>query len=138
MAEREIDATRACFLALLHLYRGKVDPVTLDAHWNFPSRKIDPAQVLHEVELAVRENRELFFTFAASGFRDFTRIAASHPEMWRDICLANREALLLELDSYRAQLDDLRSALERADGQRLEEVFDTARTARRAWAEGKF
>lgn len=89
-------------------------------------------------DLAVRENRELFFTFAASGFRDFTRIAASHPEMWRDICLANREALLLELDSYRAQLDDLRSALERADGQRLEEVFDTARTARRAWAEGKF
>ena len=89
-------------------------------------------------DLAVRENRELFFTFAASGFRDFTRIAASHPEMWRDICLANREALLLELDSYRAQLDDLRGALERADGQRLEEVFDTARTARRAWAEGKF
>ena len=85
-------------------------------------------------DLAVREEADLFFTFAASGFRDFTRIAASHPEMWRDICLANREALLGELDSYRAQLDDLRSALAHNDGQRLEEVFGIARRARRNWA----
>jgi len=88
-------------------------------------------------DLAVRENKELFFTFAASGFRDFTRIAASHPEMWRDICLANKDALLLELDSYRAQLDELHQALAAGDGRRLEEIFDTARTARRDWAEGK-
>lgn len=87
-------------------------------------------------DLAVRENRELFFTFAASGFRDFTRIAASHPEMWRDIALANRDALLLELDRYQAQLTEMRAALEANDGHRLEEIFDTARTARRAWAEG--
>ncbi len=85
-------------------------------------------------DLAVRENADLFFTFAASGFRDFTRIAASHPEMWRDICLANREALLDELDSYRAQLDDLRVALAGGDGERLEEIFDIARQARRRWA----
>lgn len=85
-------------------------------------------------DLAVRADAELFFTFAASGFRDFTRIAASHPEMWRDICLANREALLGELDSYRAQLDDLRLALARNDGERLEEVFGVARQARRNWA----
>ncbi len=88
-------------------------------------------------DLAVRENSEQFFSFAASGFRDFTRIAASHPEMWRDICLANREALLEELDRYRAQLDDLRAALARSDGQALEETFSVARQARRAWAEGK-
>jgi len=85
-------------------------------------------------DLAVREDAETFFTFAASGFRDFTRIAASHPEMWRDICLANREALIGELDSYRRQLDELRAALAAADGQRLEEVFGLARQARRAWA----
>jgi prephenate dehydrogenase len=84
-------------------------------------------------DLAVREDADLFFTFAASGFRDFTRIAASHPEMWRDICLANREALLGELDSYRAQLDELRLALAQSDGQRLEEVFGIARQARRNW-----
>jgi prephenate dehydrogenase len=51
-------------------------------------------------ELARRDNRDPV-RFAASGFRDFTRIAASHPEMWRDICLANRQALLDELDRYR-------------------------------------
>ena len=43
--------------------------------------------------------------------------------MWRDICLANREALLVELDSYREQLDELRAALARNDGKRLEEIL---------------
>ncbi|MBA3904691.1 MAG: prephenate dehydrogenase/arogenate dehydrogenase family protein, partial [Rhodocyclaceae bacterium] len=62
-------------------------------------------------DLAQRENREEFFRFAASGFRDFTRIAASHPEMWRDICIANREALLGELEQYQRQLEELRQAL---------------------------
>lgn len=87
-------------------------------------------------DLAVRGDADLFFTFAASGFRDFTRIAASHPEMWRDICLANRDALLGELDSYRAQLDELRSALAANDGGRLEEIFGIARRARRDWSGG--
>ncbi|QKS30271.1 MAG: prephenate dehydrogenase/arogenate dehydrogenase family protein [Candidatus Accumulibacter similis] len=86
-------------------------------------------------ELAGRDNHELLFDFAASGFRDFTRIAASHPEMWRDICLANRLALLEELDRYREQLDALRDSLQAADGARLEEVFDIARRARRDWGE---
>jgi prephenate dehydrogenase len=54
--------------------------------------------------------------------------------MWRDICLANRDALLAELDNYRAQLDELRLALAQNDGERLEEVFDIARQARRNWA----
>ena len=87
-------------------------------------------------DLAVRDDAEVFFTFAASGFRDFTRIAASHPEMWRDICLANREALLEELDAYQRQLQDLQQILTAADGDRLEAIFAIARTARRAWAEG--
>ena len=88
-------------------------------------------------DLAVRDNSDLFFSFAASGFRDFTRIAASHPEMWRDVCLANRGALLVELDRYRAQLDELRDALQRGDGAQLEATFDVARSARRAWAADK-
>ncbi|MBK1679143.1 prephenate dehydrogenase [Rhodocyclus tenuis] len=87
-------------------------------------------------DLALRDEHDTFFTYAASGFRDFTRIAASHPEMWRDICLANRAALLGELDRYRAELDDLRAALQAGDGDRLQAVFDVARRARRAWAEG--
>ena len=88
-------------------------------------------------ELAQRENHDVLFSYAASGFRDFTRIAASHPEMWRDICLANRTALLEELDCYRAQLDELRAILLRGDGPALEETFEVARTARRTWADNK-
>ena len=57
--------------------------------------------------------------------------------MWRDICLANRVALLEELDRYRAQLDGLHEALQQADGAALEKTFDVARTARRAWSENK-
>lgn len=88
-------------------------------------------------ELALREDHEQFFRFAASGFRDFTRIAASHPEMWRDICLANRQALLEELDRYRAGLDVLRGDLARGDGAALAAIFDVAREARRGWSEGR-
>ena len=88
-------------------------------------------------DLALRDNRDLLFSFAASGFRDFTRIAASHPEMWRDICLANRVALLEELDRYRSQLDELHDILQRGDGAALEKTFDIARTARRDWAGNK-
>ncbi|MDR0576769.1 MAG: prephenate dehydrogenase/arogenate dehydrogenase family protein [Candidatus Accumulibacter sp.] len=87
--------------------------------------------------LAAREDSRLYFDFAASGFRDFTRIAASHPEMWRDICLANKRALLGELDRYREQLDELRGALSRGDGAALEKTFGLARAARRAWGAGK-
>ena len=84
-------------------------------------------------DLAVREDAETYFTFAASGFRDFTRIAASHPEMWRDICLANREALVEEIDSFCDQLDALRAYLLAGDAEKIEEVFRLARLTRREW-----
>lgn len=86
-------------------------------------------------DLAGRANAELLFSHAASGFRDFTRIAGSHPEMWRDICIANRQALLGELDQYLAELAYLRALLLSSDGERLEQLFDEARRARNAWAE---
>lgn len=84
--------------------------------------------------LAQRENRDLLLSFAASGFRDFTRIAASSPEMWRDICLANRDALLIEMNRYREELDILHVALLEMDGGRLEEIFRVARSVRSNWA----
>ena len=87
-------------------------------------------------DLARRDNAPLLFSYAAGGFRDFTRIAGSHPEMWRDICVANRAALLAELDAYLAQLGELRALLDAADAAALEAVFDRARRARNAWAEG--
>jgi prephenate dehydrogenase len=86
-------------------------------------------------DLAGRANAEQLFSYAASGFRDFTRIAGSHPEMWRDICIANRQALLGELDQYLAELAYLRALLLAGDATRLEHLFDEARRARNAWAE---
>lgn len=75
-------------------------------------------------------DRDEIFTYAAGGFRDFTRIASSDPEMWRDICLANRDGLLEALDRYMTDLDALRGAVDAGDGARLEEVFRHARDAR--------
>lgn len=70
---------------------------------------------------------------AGAGFRDFTRIAASNPEMWRDICLANRAPLLGEIDGYMAMLQDMRRMLAAADGAALERVFSRASQARLDW-----
>jgi prephenate dehydrogenase len=78
----------------------------------------------------------LKFSFAAGGFRDFTRIAASSPEMWRDVCLANRTALVAELDAYTAVLARLRAAIVAGDGAALEAVFARSREARTTWREG--
>jgi len=86
-------------------------------------------------DLAQRDNRELLLSFAASGFRDFTRIAASSPEMWRDICLANREALLKELQIYIAELNQMSTALAAGDAAQLEQTFRTARELRAGWTE---
>jgi prephenate dehydrogenase len=86
-------------------------------------------------ELAGRGNSDQLFGFAAGGFRDFTRIASSHPEMWRDICLANRMALLDELDAFMAELERTESLLASGDGEGLEAMFATARARRDAWLE---
>jgi prephenate dehydrogenase len=86
-------------------------------------------------EVANKPHAGLLFQYAASGFRDFTRIAGSSPEMWRDISLANRDALLGELDAYLAQLTGLRARLADADGAGLEAVYANAQRARCAWIE---
>jgi prephenate dehydrogenase len=87
--------------------------------------------LVHDV--ARRENSAQLFSFAAGGFRDFTRIASSHPEMWRDICIANRERLLHELKSYSNELGSVQKLLEAGDGAGLEELFAAARDARNRW-----
>lgn len=86
-------------------------------------------------DLAGRKNRELLLSFAASGFRDFTRIAASSPEMWRDICLSNREALLVELERYMHELESVRDALDHSDAEKLEDIFFEARKLRSGWTQ---
>ncbi len=84
-------------------------------------------------ELAQRADGDTYFRFAASGFRDFTRIAGSSPEMWRDIALANREALLAELDAYLDALRTLRQAVSDENAAGLLEIFSRARNARENW-----
>ena len=84
-------------------------------------------------DIAGRANAEQLFSYAAGGFRDFTRIASSHPEMWRDICIANRDALLAELVRYSAQLGLVEKLLHAGDAKALEKLFTEARDARDRW-----
>lgn len=88
-------------------------------------------------ELAKRENSNVFFEFAASGFRDFTRIAASDAEMWRDICLSNRHALIAEISYYQNLLNDINAALALNDALMLEKIFHQASQARNEWEQNK-
>jgi prephenate dehydrogenase len=85
--------------------------------------------LVHDV--AARENSEQLFSFAAGGFRDFTRIASSHPEMWRDICFANRDRLRAELARFSKKLGEIDRMLE--EPQALEKLFAEARAARDKW-----
>lgn len=82
--------------------------------------------------VAERENAKTHFNLVGGGFRDFTRIAASSPEMWRDICLTNAEAILRELDDYTSKVSQLRDAIERHDAKALEAIFTRAAHARRS------
>lgn len=75
------------------------------------------------------DSREVF-QFAAGGFRDFTRIASSDPIMWRDICIANREALSASLERYMEDLAQLAALVRASDGIALENIFRNAKQAR--------
>jgi prephenate dehydrogenase len=83
----------------------------------------------------MKENDEIF-RYAAGGFRDFTRIASSSPVMWRDICLANREALSRMLERFAVEMTDLADAIRRGDGERLLEIFGRAKAARDRYVDG--
>lgn len=85
--------------------------------------------------LAKRNENLEIFRYAAGGFRDFTRIAGSDPVMWHDIFLANREAVLRTLDTFRTDLDALREAVSVGDGAQLMGVFTRARKAREHFGE---
>ena len=73
------------------------------------------------------------FAMAGAGFRDFTRIAAASPEMWRDVCLNNREAILHDLDVYLAHVQQLRDKIAASDGDEILSEFTRASEKRLAW-----
>jgi prephenate dehydrogenase len=83
--------------------------------------------------LAQRRNAAQLFGLSAGGLRDTVRIAGSSPEMWADICLANREALLAALEDYENELERVRAAIESVDGTELKRLFADARNARAKW-----
>jgi prephenate dehydrogenase len=83
----------------------------------------------------LKENDEIF-RFAAGGFRDFTRIASSNPTMWRDICLANSEALGQMLQRFADELKALAVLLHAGDGDGLLELFERAKAARDRYVDG--
>jgi prephenate dehydrogenase len=87
--------------------------------------------LVHDV--TSRRNSSDLFTFAGGGFRDFTRIASSDPEMWRDICVANADLLTGELSRYSKKLGEVKKLLERRDGAALQKLFSQAREAREEW-----
>jgi prephenate dehydrogenase len=75
------------------------------------------------------------FEYAAGGFRDFTRIASSDPVMWRDICLANGDAIQLMLEHFFTDLQELTEAIQNRDGQHLLDIFSSAKAARDRYVE---
>ena len=85
--------------------------------------------------LARLQDKREIFEYAAGGFRDFTRIASSDPVMWRDICLANGEAILNMIERYSADLQTLADAVRQHDSDRLLEIFTTAKQARDAFVD---
>lgn len=70
------------------------------------------------------------FKYAAGGFRDFTRIASSDSVMWRDVCLANGDALIELIEGYKKELDDVAQAISQQDADRLLQLFGKAKLER--------
>jgi prephenate dehydrogenase len=83
----------------------------------------------------MKENDEIF-RYAAGGFRDFTRIASSNPVMWRDICIANREALSPMLAAFAEEMTALADSIAEADSDELLNIFERAKAARDRFVDG--
>lgn len=81
------------------------------------------------------EERKEMFQYAAGGFRDFTRIASSDPQMWHDICLANRDALVHALEHFSGDLNDAIDAIRRGDGDAIKALFMRAKALRDRYTE---
>ncbi len=87
--------------------------------------------------LAKMDAKKEIFDFAAGGFRDFTRIASSDPDMWHDICLANGDALVTMIKKFTDDLQLLSTAIEKNDSTYLKETFARAKKARDEFCENK-
>ena len=80
--------------------------------------------------LSSLNDHEEIFRYAAGGFRDFTRIASSDPVMWRDVCLANGDALVLLIEQYQQELERIAAAIRNGDADELLKLFGRAKSER--------
>lgn len=85
--------------------------------------------------LANMDVREEIFNYAAGGFADFSRIASSSPEMWHDVCLANKENLLQVLNQFDSHLAAIKKAIESDNSDKLLQTFSNARDCRNRFIE---
>ena len=83
------------------------------------------------------KKKEILLNFAASGFRDFSRIAASSPEVWRDISLANKKAIISDLTLYKKEIDVLVEFIDNSQEGNLNDYLSKASSTRSEWAEDK-
>jgi prephenate dehydrogenase len=84
-----------------------------------------------------KSNKDQLLNFAASGFRDFSRIAASSPEVWRDISLANKKAILNDLKLYQNEISSIMQLIEKENINELEKYLIKASTTRSEWVESQ-
>ena len=80
--------------------------------------------------LGRRKERAELFKFSAGGLRDFTRVASSDPQMWHDICFANRDAMVAAIERFSAELDQLTDAIRSGDGELVRSIFARAKSIR--------
>lgn len=126
--ERVREAWQACGATVIELGAGEHDRV-LGVVSHLPHLL---AYALMDQVVAAADAQTLLGN-AGSGFRDFTRLASSHPEMWRDIFVANRTALLAALAQFQSSLDGLRAAIEQGDTAALDQALTRCRDERNAW-----
>lgn len=89
-----------------------------------------PHLLAYELMNTVADINGFYLTFSGQGFKDTTRIASSHPELWRDICMQNRENLLAYIEVYKKNLDKVTDYLRDKDNESLLRDFERARTLR--------
>lgn len=113
----------------------RLDPATHDSVFAAVSHLPHWLAAAYMAQIALSDDAALRLGLAGTGFRDFTRIAGGSPEMWRDIFLSNKTAMLRELDALRAVLERAEHALRDEDGEALRQWLTLASDARRNWQE---
>lgn len=125
-------AARAAVVALWRAVGAEVVDIAPDAHDAILARTSHIPHVLASALAVLAAHQENVRPFVGPGFRDMTRIAASRPEIWRDICLTNREAILAGLSELQEGVNAFAEAIKNADAAALETLFQEGHEARRA------